>query len=101
MQEDEPATFYLTDFLARHFDALVVRGLGLDRHPELLPTDLRQLPRLVYLAQTDDAALRGRAPRRRPTPRARVRAACAPATASCARRSTAFVGTARTLACLS
>ena len=27
MQEDEPATFYLTDFLARHFDALVVRGL--------------------------------------------------------------------------
>ena len=31
MHEDEPGTFYLTDFLARHFDALVVRGLGLDR----------------------------------------------------------------------
>ena len=34
---DEPGTFYLTDFLARNFDRLVIRGLGLDRHPELLP----------------------------------------------------------------
>src|SRR5208283_2371794 len=31
----EPGTFYLTDFLLRHFDRLVLRGLGLDRHPEL------------------------------------------------------------------
>ena len=36
MQEEEPATFYLTDFLARHFDALVWRPLWLDSHPELL-----------------------------------------------------------------
>ena len=35
MHDDDPATFYLTDFLARHFDALVIRGLWLDRHPEL------------------------------------------------------------------
>ena len=35
MHDEEPATFYLTDFLARHFDALVIRGLGLDRHPDL------------------------------------------------------------------
>ncbi len=33
--EEEPGTFYLTDFLVRHFDALVIRGLGLDRFPEL------------------------------------------------------------------
>ena len=35
MAAAEPGTFYLTDYLARHFDALVVAGLGLDTHPEL------------------------------------------------------------------
>jgi hypothetical protein len=61
MQDDEPATFYLTDFLARHFDALVWRGLGLDRHPQLLPDLFGNYVRLVYLAQTDDAGLLARA----------------------------------------
>ena len=61
MHEEEPATFYLTDFLARHFDALVVRGLKLDRHPELLPQIFGNYKRLVYLAQTDDADLLRRA----------------------------------------
>ena len=61
MQEDEPATFYLTDFLARHFDALVVRGLKLDTHPELLPLMFGNYTRLVYLAQTDNPDLRARA----------------------------------------
>ena len=48
---EEPGTFYLTDFLARSFDALVVRGLGLDRHPELLPVYFAGYRRLVYLSQ--------------------------------------------------
>jgi hypothetical protein len=61
MQEDEPATFYLTDFLARHFESLVVRPLKLDVHPELLPMIFGNYKRLVYLAQRDDAALRARA----------------------------------------
>jgi hypothetical protein len=61
MQEDEPATFYLTDFLARHFEALVVRGLKLDTHPELLPMMFGNYRRLVYLAQTDNADFRERA----------------------------------------
>jgi Protein of unknown function (DUF1638) len=61
MQEDEPATFYLTDFLARHFEALVVRGLKLDVHPQLVPMMFGNYRRLVYLAQTDDAALHDRA----------------------------------------
>ena len=61
MQEDEPATFYLTDFLARHFEALVVRGLKLDVHPQLVPMMFGNYRRLVYLAQTDDPALRERA----------------------------------------
>lgn len=63
MQEDEPATFYLTDFLARHFEALVVRGLKLDRHPELIPMMFGNYRRLVYLAQTENDDLRGRAER--------------------------------------
>ena len=57
LMADDPATFFLTDFLARHFDRLVVRGLGLDRHPELLPVYFGAYRRLVYLAQTDDPAL--------------------------------------------
>ena len=61
MQEDEPATFYLTDFLARHFDALIVRGNKLDRHPELLPLMFGNYKRLVYLAQRDDPELIDRA----------------------------------------
>ena len=36
MQEDEPGTFYLTDFLTQHFQRLVIEILGIDRHPELL-----------------------------------------------------------------
>jgi hypothetical protein len=61
LHDAEPATFYLTDFLARHFDALVIRGLGLDRHPELLSQYFGNYRRLLYLAQTDDVDLRARA----------------------------------------
>jgi len=61
IHDAEPATFYLTDFLARHFDAVVVRGLGLDRHPELLGQYFGNYRRVLYLAQTEDADLRARA----------------------------------------
>lgn len=61
LHEAEPATFYLTDFLARHFEALVIRGLGLDRHPELLPDLFGNYRRVLYLAQTDDPDLLARA----------------------------------------
>ena len=61
LHDAEPATFYLTDFLARHFDAIVIRGLGLDRHPELLPQYFGNYRRLLYLAQTEDEDLRRRA----------------------------------------
>ena len=49
----EPGTFYLTDFLLRHFDRLVIRGLGLDRHPELFAQYFGNYRRLVYLAQLE------------------------------------------------
>jgi Protein of unknown function (DUF1638) len=63
MHEAEPRTFYLTDFLCRHFDTFVVRGLRLDEHPELLPAYFGNYVRLVYLAQTDSPALVERAHR--------------------------------------
>jgi hypothetical protein len=57
LADEEPGTFYLTDFLVRNFERLVVRGLGLDRHPELLLIYFGNYRRLVYLAQADDPAL--------------------------------------------
>lgn len=53
----EVTSFYLTDFLARQFDAFVWHPLGLDRHPELLEMYFGNYETLVYLAQTDDPAL--------------------------------------------
>ena len=44
-------TFYLTDFLAHHFEALVWRGLGLDRHPELRDLYFGHYTHLMYLNQ--------------------------------------------------
>ncbi len=55
LAEAEPGTFYLTDFLLRHFERLVIRGLGLDRHPELFKVYFGNYRRLVYLAQASDA----------------------------------------------
>ncbi len=55
--EDEITTFYLTDFLARQFEAFVIRPLGLDRHPELRDAYFGAYEKLVYLAQTEDAAI--------------------------------------------
>jgi len=61
MHEREIGTFYLTDYLVRHFDRLIIQGLGLDRHPELFPMYFGNYNRLVYLAQTEDPALTDRA----------------------------------------
>jgi hypothetical protein len=61
LQDEELGTFYLTDFLARQFDSLVMAGLGLDRHPELIDDYFGSYRRLVYLAQTDDPDLTARA----------------------------------------
>jgi hypothetical protein len=53
LSEAEPGTFYLTDFLLRHFDRLVRRSLGLDRHPELAAEYFRHYKKLVYLSQSE------------------------------------------------
>ncbi|MEZ5750717.1 MAG: DUF1638 domain-containing protein [Paracoccaceae bacterium] len=59
--ESEITAFYLTDFLARQFDAFVWRPMGFDRHPELIPMMFGNYEKLVYLAQTNDPALDARA----------------------------------------
>lgn len=53
LSEAEPGTFYLTDFLLRHFDRLVIRTLGIDRHPELAAEYFRHYRKLVYLSQSE------------------------------------------------
>jgi hypothetical protein len=57
LADEEPGSFYLTDFLVRHFDRLVIRGLGLDRRPQLMPVYFGNYKRVVYLAQTDSEEL--------------------------------------------
>ncbi|MCP4271775.1 MAG: DUF1638 domain-containing protein [Gammaproteobacteria bacterium] len=53
----EPGSFYLTDFLTRHFDRLIKKGLGLDKHPELMETYFGNYHQLVYLSQSKSAEL--------------------------------------------
>ncbi len=61
MHDAEPGTFYLTDYLARQFDTLVFKPLGLDRHPELLESYFGNYTRLLYLAQSHDQLLDAKA----------------------------------------
>ena len=60
--EEEPGTYFLTDFLARTFEHTVWRELGLDRYPSLRDEYFRHYTRVVWLAQ-------------RPTPATRLAAA--------------------------
>ena len=56
-----PTAFFLTDFLARQFDAFVWSPLGLDKHPELIDAYFGNYTKLVYLAQTNDEVLKKKA----------------------------------------
>ena len=57
LHDEEIGTFFLTDFLARNFDALVWQGLRIDRHPELLDLYFRNYRRVVLVSQTDDPSV--------------------------------------------
>lgn len=61
MHEDEIGTFYLTDYLVRFFDRLIVKGLGIDRHPELLPLYFGNYEKLLYISQIENSGLQERA----------------------------------------
>lgn len=57
LSDAEPGTFYLTDFLVRHFDRLVKKGLGLDAHPELMAAYFGNYRRVVFLSQAESPQL--------------------------------------------
>ncbi len=57
ISEAEIGSFFVTDFLVRHFERLVWEGLGLDTRPDMLQSYFGNYRDLVYLAQTDDADL--------------------------------------------
>ena len=54
-------TFFLTDYMVRHFERIVMQGMGLRRHPQLRDMYFGNYTRVLYIAQTEDAALRVRA----------------------------------------
>ena len=57
ISEQELGSFYLTDFLAKHFERLVIKGLKLDKHPELRNQYFGNYKRVVYLSQQDNPKL--------------------------------------------
>ncbi|MED6300736.1 MAG: DUF1638 domain-containing protein [Pseudomonadota bacterium] len=57
LAEAEPGTFYLTDFLVRHFDRLVIEETKLDEYPELEEMLFGRYRKVVYLAQVDSSEL--------------------------------------------
>ncbi len=61
LQDEELGTFYLTDFLARHFDALILEGMGINKYPELQEMYFAHYKRLIYLAQNNNPELLERA----------------------------------------
>ncbi len=61
LHAEELGTFFLTDYLVKHFDRLVVKAFWLDTHPELIHEVFGNYRRLVYLSQIDDPDLLDRA----------------------------------------
>lgn len=61
--EEEPGTYFLTDFMIRTFEGLIKKSMGLDRYPQLKEDYFRNYRRVVYLAQTEDEALLEKAKR--------------------------------------
>ena len=61
LMDEQPGTFFLTDYLVGSFDHLVLEGLGIDRNPRLRDDYFKNYTRVVYLAQRDDPALKEKA----------------------------------------
>jgi hypothetical protein len=61
LMEEEPGTFFLTDFMVRTFQGLIIKSMGLDRFPQLKQEYFRNYKRLVYLVQKDNPEYRQKA----------------------------------------
>lgn len=49
--DEEPGTYFLTDFMVRAWQGTIVKGMGLDRFPELKEIYFANYRRVVYLVQ--------------------------------------------------
>jgi len=58
LHDDELGTFFVTDYLARHFETLIWQTFRFDEHPELIPMVFANYTRLVYLSQTSNQSVR-------------------------------------------
>ncbi len=54
-------TFFLTDYMVRHFERIVMKGMGIRQHPELRNMYFGHYTRVLYIAQTDCKKLRAKA----------------------------------------
>ena len=61
MMDEEPGSFFLTDFLVEAFEKLVWQGMKIDRYPELLDVYFKHYKKLVYLGQTENTELQTQA----------------------------------------
>ena len=61
IMDEEPGSFFLTDFLVGAFEKLVWQGMKIDRHPELLQVYFKHYKKLVYLGQTENSELQTQA----------------------------------------
>lgn len=57
MMEEELGSFFLTDYLARHFETLIIKGFGIDRYPNLKDIYFEHYKRLIYISQAPDENL--------------------------------------------
>ena len=61
LAEQELGSFYLTDYLLKNFERLILDELGITANPQLFDIYFKHYKKLVYLAQQDDSALQAKA----------------------------------------
>lgn len=59
--QHEPGTYFLTDFMVRTFNGLIMKSMGLDRYPSLKEEYFRNYRKVIYLAQSEDEELERKA----------------------------------------
>ena len=57
LMDEEPGTFFLTDYMIRSFKGMILKGMGLDKYPQLRDEYFRHYKRIVYMVQKPDPVL--------------------------------------------
>ena len=57
----ELGTFFLTDFMVRHFERIVMQGMGLRKHPQPRDIHFGNYTRALHIAQSEDETLQAKA----------------------------------------